>query len=393
MNQKNLNQIFDEYIKQFSIINNETNAEYKKWQTAFQFPVLMKNALAKEGPEFVAGLEIARSAAGTLIDDRMQSMKGMVQLSRKLPNTVKELFLELYAGEHDTPAERSTRIASFIIKSNDLLEQYFPDENRYLQNDQSVMAYLFFNDPEHCFMYEGAASRHFGDVIEFFEDWGSGIHLNLAVYQEMCEAVLAELLENPVIRFLDQSRFDGRLKTTPGELHPDTNKHILLYDIMHCMNVYHMDENISFRRLSAKDRRQMLAEQEEAKPVIEEYLKAKEEADELRDIMEYILDHIQEGDRISHTRFGSGVICELTNTSITVKYDASEKQTKLVLPVVLANRTIHFENADVEARILVYEDILKRYDQIPRYFSYAEERVRPYRKFLSSFERKQESFL
>ncbi len=384
MNTKNLNQIFDEYIKVFSIINNEEHAEYKKWQTAFQFPVLMKNALAKEGPEFVAGLEIVRKCTGTLIDDRMQSFKGMIQLSRKDPNTVKELFAELYTEDQGNLINRAHHIARFITRSNELIEQYFSDESLYLQNDQSAMAYLFFYDPDQYVMYEGSISRHFGDVIEYFEDWGAGIHLELTVYYAMCEQVVEELLKNPVIRFLDMSRFDGRLKMAPGELHPDSNKHILLYDIMHCMSLYHLDEGISYKKLTAKDRRALLAEREAAKPIIEAYQKAKAEADELDEIMEYILEHVGVGDEVRHVRFGRGIVEMISETTIEVTYPDAGKRTKLVLPVILANRIIHFENPDVEARIMVYEDILKRYEQIPKYLKYAEERLEPYRTFLGS---------
>ncbi len=384
MNITNLNQIFDEYIKQFSIINNDENKEYRKWQSAYQFPILMKNALKKEGAEFVAGLEIVRKCTEDLIDQKMESFKGMVQLSRKEPETVKMLFQNLYEEDQGNLEARSKRIAEFITMSNELLEQYYEDEGTYLQNDQSAMAYLFFMNPDDCFMYEGPLSRRFGDVIEYFEDWGEGIHMNLSLYYHMCEQVLEQLMENPVIRFLDMSRFDGRLAMAPGELHPDTKKHILLYDIMHTMSVYHMDQGISYKKISARDRRRMLQEIEDAKPIINQYKKAKADADELNEIMEYVLDSVKSGDGVRHSRFGSGKIEEISKSSILIYYPEAEKRTKLVLPVILANRVVHFENPDVEARLMVYEDVLKRYEQIPRTLKYAEEKLEPYRKYMSS---------
>ncbi len=35
------------------------------------------------------------------------------------------------------------------------------------------MAYLFFHDPEHNYLYKATQAHEFADCVEFLDDWGA----------------------------------------------------------------------------------------------------------------------------------------------------------------------------------------------------------------------------
>ena len=59
------------------------------------------------------------------------------------------MYRELFADDGGDLALRQAKIYAFIQKSEELKAKYAPGSWRYTNDQRSVMAYLFFHDPEH----------------------------------------------------------------------------------------------------------------------------------------------------------------------------------------------------------------------------------------------------
>lgn len=67
MNRKNLSQILSNYIDSFELINNETNAEYYKWEAVKHF----RDNWDIDAPDFADMFKEAVKATDNLINNRI----------------------------------------------------------------------------------------------------------------------------------------------------------------------------------------------------------------------------------------------------------------------------------------------------------------------------------
>ena len=244
MNGNNLSQIFRHYIDKFAYINGDEHAEYYKWQVCHEFPKLMQDALSADNDNFAKALYEAKKCTENIIDSYTQPFNGLVEYAKSEPDTVRNMFVDLYADDGGDIKVQMEKIADFFRRSNELLEKYTPDSFLYKQNSHSVSAYLFLNDPNHHYMYKATQSQRFADCVEFYDDWGTGDNIKLDIYYRMCDELVAEIKSCPELLETDRSRFDGKLKLSGGELHPDAEKHILAFDIIYCCSVYDLFDGL-----------------------------------------------------------------------------------------------------------------------------------------------------
>ncbi|MDF1618242.1 hypothetical protein, partial [Petrocella sp. FN5] len=189
MNKDNLQQIFDNYMTRFEVINTKHDENYK-WAVAKKFRTLMDQALSKEGEEFAEILSQAKVATRNIIDSYIQPFQGMVFFAKKEPETVKKMFLDLYSDDEGLLAKQEKLIEDFFTKSDELLEKYTPDSFLYKQDSHAVSSYLFLYDPNKHYMYKASHSKAFADCIEFYDDWGKGRDIKLITYHRMCDELL-----------------------------------------------------------------------------------------------------------------------------------------------------------------------------------------------------------
>ena len=174
MNKNQMHQIFAHYIDNFEKLNDLDHAEYYKWQICYKFRILMDEALAADADDFADALYLVKDCSKNIIDSYTQPFYGLVEFARREPETVQQMFLDLYSDDGGDVKVQMELIKNFFDQSNELLEKYFPDSYLYKQNSHSVSSYLFLYDPDHHYMYKATQSQIMADCIEFYDDWGTG---------------------------------------------------------------------------------------------------------------------------------------------------------------------------------------------------------------------------
>lgn len=384
MNKRNLQQIFNNYIEKFEYITDEnSNNENYKWFIAKKFRALMDEALSKDGEEFVSALYNAKISTKNIIDSYTQPFSGLVELAKREPNTVKQMFVELYSDDNGDIHTQEKLISDFFNKSNELLDRYFPQSFLYRQNSHSVSAYLFLYDPDNHYMYKAEQSKDFADCIEFYTDWGSGDEIKLDIYYKMCDWLVEQIRLCPELLSTDKSRF-----TLPNsdEMFEDRNKHMLAFDIIYSCTVYNLFDGVSFSRLKMKERNLLLERENTALRLLENYNKAVEEEKTIDTAAKAIEDVLCTDTVIIHEKFGRGKVVSFDNGKITVSFNENSDTPKgLDIFSMFSKGFAKFEDPEINAVVTSMIPKLKNKNSIQNKIRQAAKELEPYKKFLEQY--------
>lgn len=381
MNRDNLKQIFSHYIEKFELINDSKNEEYYKWQIVKQFRKEMDNALNSSDSEFADKLYEVKKITANLIDSYTQPFYGLVEFARKEPDTVKSMFLMLYADDGGDLKKRQEKISTFLMCSRMLRDKYFPGSHLYKDDMHSVTGYLFLYDPDNNYFFKATHAQKFADCISFLDDWGSGEAVKLDVYYKMCDMVTEEIKKNNALLKTDASRFSNGWGVDPNTLHEDTEKHILAFDLIYCCTTYNLYNGISFTKLNSKDKKLASEKKEKAKSLLKGLETAQDRYEKLMEAKSYISKIYVEGQKIHHKKYGEGVIVSCSGSNITVEFQ-SEGQKKLGLIASVTNGIISVDIDGYEETVANYLEYLKKEKAIESAVSYAEKEMNPYKAFL-----------
>lgn len=383
MNTENMEQVISCYIKNFAMINDEEHQEYYKWQICHEFPILMDEALNSSDENFSKALYKAKSCTSNIIDSFTQPFYGLVKFAEEEPATVKQMFKDLYAPDNGDLNLQMERIETFINRSNELLEKYYPGSYLYKQNSHSVSSYLFLYDPEHHYMYKANECNTMANCIEFYDSWGAGDNIKLDVFYRMCDEMIEYIKKSYALLTTNQSRYDRELKfSRKGELHPDLNKHILLFDIIYCSRVYSLFDTISFSKPNSKEKKLLLEYKNKAQKLKEEYDVAKELNDMLNEAIEYFSSAVDNGDIVNHKKYGQGTVTSINGKYIYIKFSDEEEEKQFGLPVVIANGILSYANDDFEEKVLKYKSVLAKAQTIPGRLDSAAKTLKQYEEYL-----------
>lgn len=380
MNQNNLQQIFSHYTENFEFINNPDNDENYKWQVVKDFQGFMDKALSADIENFADTLYKAKASTKNIIDSYTQPFHGLVEFARKEPETVRNMFLDLYADDGGNLKQQEKQIAEFFSKSNELLERYTPGSYRFKQNSHSVSSYLFLRDPDHHYMFKATQASIMADCIGFLDDWGTGDNIKLDVFYRMCDDLLAEAKKNDVLINTNESRFDGRFRVKPEDMFPDKEKHLLMFDITYCSSVYHLFENIAFERPKSKEKQLYAERKKKAQQLFEDYNNAVLQEDELREALDYFTELFKTGSEIKHKSYGQGIVKSINEKYVEIDFPNQEK--KLGLPVVIANGIISADTDEFGSNLIKYAPVLKRAEPISKAVERAKNALRGYEDYL-----------
>ena len=383
MNKNQLHQIFANYIDNFEKLNDSEHAEYYKWQICYDFRRLMDEALAADVDDFADALYQVKDCSKNIIDSYTQPFYGLVEFARREPETVQQMFMDLYSDDGGDVKVQMELIRNFFDQSNELLEKYFPDSYLYKQNSHSVSSYLFLYDPNHHYMYKATQSQVMADCIEFYDDWGTGDNIRLDVYYRMCDEILAEIRNCPELIATNQSRYDGSLHLEPGKLHADPELHILLFDIIYCSHVYNLFDGITFSRPKSKEKQLIIEQKNKAKELQMAYEKCRENAERLNDALQYFVSAIIEAGGVGHKAYGDCDVISVDERYIRIKVRKSGEEKQLGLAVVIMNGIVNVDSLEFDAKRTEYMDVLKKADSIPRNLEYASRALEPYEEYLN----------
>lgn len=378
MNKANLQQIFSHYLEKFEYITDKnSNDENYKWFICKKFRRLMDEALAAESEDFASALYKAKAVTANLIDSFTQPFAGLVEFAKREPETVREMFQNLYSDDQGDIHIQEALIADFFDKSNELLEKYSPGSYRYKQNSHSVSAYLFLYDPDNHYMYKASQSCIFADCIQYYDDWGTGDNIKLDVYYRMCDWLVEQIFECKELLATDASRFE---LPESAEMFEDKKKHLLAFDIIYACSVYDLFDGISFNRPKMQEKNLIIERKIKAQRMLDNYKKALENLDRLNEALSAIEKVLLPGTQMEHKMFGAGELLSYSNGVADVSFQIGNK--KLGLAVVLSMGLVKITDSSIATEVLQYVPYLKDKDSIRNALTRAEKELEPYKEYL-----------
>lgn len=374
MNQANFQQIVNHYIDCFEYTNGKGPHEYYKWQIAKRFKPMMDAALGASDAELPAKLYAVKKLSYNVIDSYTQPFHGLCKFAEKEPETVRRMFTELYAQDGTGVQEKAAR---FLSKSHELRAKYYPNSFLYKDDMHSVTGYMFLYDPEHYYLYKASHARIFADCIEFFDDWGYGPGTKLDAYYRMCDEVIEAILDNAPLLATAESRFE----IDPEGMHPDINKHILLFDIIYCCWTYDLFKGIRFV-VPKNDERRLMQERREKAARLSDALKAAQAALEpLEEGLRLLEETFIPGTKVRHRVFGEGTITSTTQTTMCIDFPlAGEKNLGIAASAVKG--IVAVDDPTFPERLKPFEECLLNQRQLRDAVSFAEKQLAPYADYL-----------
>lgn len=377
MNQGHLQQIIDHYIERFDELNGPGHWEYYKWCVIQRFRPMLDEALAAPDDAFPAKLYAIKKFTANLIDNYTQPLNGLVEFAKKDPEAVRAMFTRLlHAAEADVNTKQ-TAIRAFLNDSHQLREKYFPGSYLYSDDLHSVTGYLFLYEPDHNYLYKATHCRAFADCVEFYDDWGSGETTRLDVFFRMCDEVLPLLKENEPLMKAAASRYD----IAPGKMHPDTEKHILLFDLIYCCSTYGLFHGIKFVVPKSGERRLIQERKDKAQALSDALDKARGELDQLNEVTAFLKNVFEPGTTLRHRSFGEGEIVQAKETSATILFPKVGQKSLAIVDSV-ANGLITFDDAQVQQKLEGYRDVLRRSALIRNTVNHLENELIQYTDYL-----------
>ncbi len=374
MNKRNLQTIFQKYIDNFEYINKKEHDENYKWEIAYQF-----QSFDVEADNFAEMLAGKWKLSANLIDSAQQlPFYALVDYAKKEPETVREMFRKLFADEKVDVHTKQSLIQEFIDSSEMLRQKYYPDSRLYVNNQRSVMQYLFLRYPESNYGYKASQAKSFADCIEFYDDWGPMTDFRLDVYYRMCDILVEEIKAHEALIQTHKSRYENSSRT----YHPDNNLHILALDIIYSSQVYDFYDGMSFAPINAHARKLYLERVAKAKQLELAVQKAYDDNVLLTEAYEYFINSLTPGVEVIHRTFGEGIIESCNGSAITITFPKVGGSKKLGLFVSLLNGLLTCYTSDFEEKLNLYKAVMSREQQIPQRLKSATEELQPYLEYL-----------
>ncbi len=386
MNENHIQQIFQHYMDNFEYLNSEKGPnnedgpnEVYKWYAGKGFRPLMDIALAASAADFPKTLYEALKCSENLIDSYTTPFYGMIDFARREPETVRQMFLDLYEGDQSDLVAVQKRIDVFYNKNMELLEKYNPGSFMYKPDFHAISGYLFLYYPEEHYMYKASNANIFADCIEFYDDWGSGMNVKLDVYYRMCDWVVEQIMNSPALIATDRSRFE---LPRGAEMAPDANKHILLFDLIYCSSVYDLFKGITFVRPKSKEKHLIAEKRKEAIKRLADYNAALEEQHKFDDALYLIRRHLVPGTVLHHKANGKGIVQSCNEKcTISVLFN-SGVQKQLGAQTLFANGLAKTEEGVLEQLLEEFKSVLGRETSISNWVKYTKNELEPYKDYL-----------
>ncbi len=377
MNDIHMQQIFNHYIDDFEKLNDPEHMEYYKWQIVKKFRPMMDEAFETDDSAFAEKLMEVKKITSNLVDSYTQPFYGLVKFAEKEPDTVSNMFQELFAASAGPMEKRQAAVSEFLKKSHELRDKYYPDSFLYKDDMHSVTTYLFLYDPDHNYIFKSSHALIFADCIEFYDDWGSGDSVKLDVYYRMCDQVASAIKSSPAMMNTDASRFENGWGVDPTTFAPDTEKHILVFDLIYCCSTYGLFEGITFKRPKTKEKQLIQEKKEKALRLSKDLEEARANYEKLMEALQYLDKAYAVGTMIRHKKYGDGRITDKHGTTIEVNFQNGDIR-KLGIVLSSVNDIIVSVIEGYGGYIEKCRDILKKESSIRSAVSFAEKNFAPY---------------
>ena len=164
-------------------------------------------------------------------------------------------------------------------------------------------------------------------------------------------------------------------------MNPDEAKHILAFDIMYCLDCYvEFSEGIESKKLTMKEKQLYLAMKSKAEELRIEAEQARADSEKLSEAVDAMTELLKNGDSVTHTRFGAGIVEYMEGINAEVRFSDGVKKMNMALSI--GNGIVMLNKPDFTKYFEQYSNVLKRCQGIPQALSRAENALRPYEEYL-----------
>lgn len=352
MNIKNLTKVFDNYIQKFEFINNADNNESYKWAAVLEY----QKAFDLDADDFVSVLKKAKQASGNLIDSTVQPFGGLVAMAEKNgeAETIREMFRNLYAEDNGDLEVIQNKIDAFLVACDALLDKHYPGSHLYANDQRTAMGYLWLYNPDKYFFCKTTQAQYLAKCIEFYDSWGTYANFNLPVFYRFCNILLDAIKDNQPLLDTHRSRYEDY----PQELHPDTELHILLVDIIFCSQIYGLYDGVAIQERSSAEIKLFLERKAKAADLYAKVQEAEANVVLLHEARAIFDQWLTEGATVKHKMWGEAVY-KGTNKGYFVFYFTKTGETKTFMLSAFANGFLAVDSPDYAAVMDKYKAVIK----------------------------------
>lgn len=375
MNQKNISFLFDRYIKRFELVNNEEHNENSKWEAVNKF----QKVFDLEASDFAEMLSRACEATDNLVDDCLQPFHGLVRMANQDGESekIRNMFKKLYSADGGDLDVKQAKIDEFIRESEALINIHYPGSHLYKNDQRTVMAYLWFYDPEHNYMVKNAEAKYFAKAVEFTEDWGGMADFRLDVFYEFCDRMVEELKKSEEILKLRTDLAEGR-----EDRNQDVNLHILLYDLIYSAYQYDLYDGMKIRKYSMDDRKKFRQNKKKGDEVLAELAKIEEQRIMVDEAIEKAVEMLETGADISHKMFGKGKAVSFDREHIVMEFPNKDITKKFQITSAIGGGFLKVEVDDFQDYIEKYAYVLNHATSIQNRFMSLNKSITQYEDFV-----------
>lgn len=375
MNLKNLNKVFQNYIEKFEFLNNSNNNESYKWAAVLEY----QRVFDLDAEDFVAVLKKAKQASGNLIDSTVQPFGGLVVMAEKNgeAETIREMFRNLYAEDNGDLTIIQQKIDRFLCSCDALLDKHYPGSHLYANNQRTAMGYLWLYNPDKYFFCKTTQAQYLAKCIEFYDSWGTYANFNLAVFYRFCNILLDAIKDNQQLLNTHRSRYDDY----PKELHPDTELHILLVDIIFCSQIYGLYDGVTIHERTSSEIKLFLERKAKAAKLYAQVQSAEANVILLHEVRAIFDTWLTEGAAVRHKIWGEAIY-KGTDKGYLIFYFPKTNERKTFMLSAFANGFLTVSSPNYAAVMEKYQAVikidLKAYDKLES----AKRELAPYEEYL-----------
>ncbi len=227
MNQKNIKQLFQNYIDHFDYFMDSTDIglETYKWYAVAQVQDVWDLGAA----DLSGMIKSAFSKTYNLINNRIVSPgNGLVLLAKQEPEAVRKALEGLLADTEDID-EKQDNILRFVDEINGLLEKHFPGKWKYTHDLRVAVTYLALIKPSENYLFKSTPAHDFARWMEFDTDLGYGADFKLKYYYQMCDELIEKVRDCPELLEKNAVR---------QKIWADEDLHLLATDLIFCFGSY-----------------------------------------------------------------------------------------------------------------------------------------------------------
>jgi hypothetical protein len=214
--------------------------------------------------------------------------------------------------------DRLEAIRAFREEINNHLADCVADPKKFQQTDADVLNYMAVYDPSHNYLYRKEAADIFAQAAEFGAYFCAG-RLPIHGYYKMCDMILEEVWNYPLILRAHQGRVEAMQKNFEDKLH------LLAYDILLCAYKYDFYSNIRISYTFVNDwmKRAETMQNLEAK-ISELKMKLRQSTEHMNEVCDCELPDLT-GIDVRHKSYGPGSVIGCTDDRVKVHFESSDK--------------------------------------------------------------------